>query len=85
MDHSLLFFIGLLVVLIGIATIIKLCIWIAKFSLQIEYLKMEIKRSMDPQERERWKRELSALRWSVLPFMNRRRYYKLYRRFHKEK
>ncbi len=84
MDPVIIALLGL-ALLLAILVMIRLCIWIAKFSLQVEYLKMEIKRSTGKSERERWERELSALRWSILPFMNRRRYYKLRRLFRKSK
>ncbi len=49
--------------LIAIAAI-KYCILYAS---DVRYVKMEISRSCSKKETEKWKRELRALRWSMLP------------------
>ncbi len=85
MDVKIPGWVNWIILAVAIGFLINLCIWASKYSNKAEYFKMELKRSMDPRERAHWKRELSALRWSVLPFMNRRRYYQLYRFFHKHK
>ncbi len=63
--YELLFFL----ILSGVGFLLILCLikYSLDYSSHIRYVKMELHRATSSRSRKHWKKELSALRWSILP------------------
>ncbi len=83
MDNS----VNLIIILAVVAIIILLLVAFAKnlveYSSAVKYLKMERDRAFSRRERRHWEREITAVRWSIIPGFNPKTVKKIMKKFEK--
>ena len=73
----------LFVLIILVLIALKIFKYIIDYANDIKYIKMEIRRSFGGGEERYWRRELSNVRWCIIPFMTPDRVKRIRRNFKK--